>query len=986
MTTTNYFQKSLINFQINHGEESQRKMRIMYIIDNSGSMSGSWKNVQNACRYLRKNGYNDKVLVYNSVVTEHSIEKIDQLRVEGSTDFVAVFTQIVNILKKNNEPIAFVFMTDGCDTCNSEASLNTSLNSLRLVVSFIPYPIVFHTIGFTNYHNKNFLEKITEIGHEKGCYRYAKDGESLEDKFGELFDFLTLTKLVKICLFAEDNSKVERTVEISGNEIDIVIDNPQGVIYNKVLCEDEEIELVYNEPNGFHKLQILNQEMISDEAKLNLLQSMMKEIDFKKVNKFERERLFDLKNEFQEKLNNLFKLLAETTMSLTERNNRLADINYQHKFTKNRRERLLNQRILANKNVMTDSQKKLDGLWKQLDKDKVYGPEHICFLSTLNLDQVLKESSDNLLGFPLVISRGEEIIDAPATVRIQGFSTSLISFEAFIEATKFKIYNLDAHPIQVHGGFTREAGEVVQGVNQETINAWLPLYLTPVHNTRARVLMKQVLGYFFSLNNLGYSQNQYIGLFTVLGHLVIQNDGSEAQNFILREFSKLCYDCLPKAFQALSASASLNQLAGGAAGPAGAAGPGCVGDLIQLFCSGIEFRRPFFISELVTLIGWAQCRKQNDPNWSAPEKFVDYVYEEIVRRTYSKRYHAYNDTLLLEKIELLLFGDQIQDDLQNEAIDQAHEQELHCEPQKQNYSIYTDLVNAYEKELDNGSKSNDPIVRTTIEDKSKLLNDSVKLENLEYQEFEVINDPVITSFQDEVLTSSYYKYFMKGFSKLFELPVYNDTTIRNLMVYGLTYHRNSDHNHAKVLNPIHDADNFVNRIAMTFNQKRKEKFDSRLESTKQKVISQRAVFSSHLNDFIGRILLYTPTRGGEIFSQVFSYLTDPSFKVPKRLEKLIYLIRGTYKSLRNNKTYHLTIGGQVYMGNLNEKILVRKVLDAQNYKKFLEEVPQVVSQHIYRISDIPNRHTHCNSNPNLALFSTVSWALTYQEELKLLEL
>lgn len=78
-------------------------------------------------------------------------------------------------------------------------------------------------------------------------------------------------------------------------------------------------------------------------------------------------------------------------------------------------------------------------------------------------------------------------------------------------------------------------------------------------------------------------------------------------------------------------------------------------------------------------------------------------------------------------------------------------------------------------------------------------------------------------------------------------------------------------------------------------------------------------------------------------------------------EKLVSLVTGKYK--RYGKTFAFLAGGQAYAGTPSEKAIVKSVLSPKDYDIFCEKTRGLVSNHIYRESDKPNRHGHCRSNP-----------------------
>lgn len=87
------------------------------------------------------------------------------------------------------------------------------------------------------------------------------------------------------------------------------------------------------------------------------------------------------------------------------------------------------------------------------------------------------------------------------------------------------------------------------------MNACLPLYINDDHWARVSLQIKPVLGYFFTLDPLGFRADQYIALYCILGHMLcLRANGqfvSEWADWLIADFAKLCSAIKPLALQYL---------------------------------------------------------------------------------------------------------------------------------------------------------------------------------------------------------------------------------------------------------------------------------------------------------------------------------------------------------------------------------------------------------------------------------------------------
>jgi hypothetical protein len=75
--------------------------------------------------------------------------------------------------------------------------------------------------------------------------------------------------------------------------------------------------------------------------------------------------------------------------------------------------------------------------------------------------------------------------------------------------------------LNAHGAFSlSELGVALTGKGREQINAFLPLYIHRSHWARVRVFIKATLGYFCTLDPLGFAESQFSVMYHILGTML----------------------------------------------------------------------------------------------------------------------------------------------------------------------------------------------------------------------------------------------------------------------------------------------------------------------------------------------------------------------------------------------------------------------------------------------------------------------------------
>lgn len=158
-----------------------------------------------------------------------------------------------------------------------------------------------------------------------------------------------------------------------------------------------------------------------------------------------------------------------------------------------------------------------------------------------------------------------------------------------------------------------------------------------------------------------------------------------------------------------------------------------------------------------------------------------------------------------------------------------------------------------------------------------------------------------------------------------------------------------------------------------FEQHRREKLSACVEQRNCLITARRIVGASDLDAFAGRCFVSCPTRGGLVFECVVSllaacgggdHMTEPA--VPHLREKVAAVLTG-----KVGERPVIADGSSWVHCSLDTAQRLRVAVGEEAFMK-IELAMHGTWGHVYRSSDIPNRHGHCNSNPNKGLVQCFS--------------
>lgn len=274
-----------------------------------------------------------------------------------------------------------------------------------------------------------------------------------------------------------------------------------------------------------------------------------------------RSALMERNAAVHQRLDELLELVANYARGAWSNANkaRLADIRFgaTYGFKANRKRRL-DARVAANAERLREDAERLRQL--ELDATTAAALESVsansrdlfaCTLSIVDWVEIVHDK--DVCGFGLAVSRPEWVVDDPTGIRVLSISSTFISKSAFEDAIAMSI-DIRGH-LGTTGGFGvgHELGVAMRGRGREPINAWLPLYIHAAHWAAASIQLRQILGYYTTLDPLGFHVNQIDALFSVLGTMVsrLQHPVGEHDLLHLFQYLRTCvqvareFNCLP---------------------------------------------------------------------------------------------------------------------------------------------------------------------------------------------------------------------------------------------------------------------------------------------------------------------------------------------------------------------------------------------------------------------------------------------------------
>jgi len=285
-----------------------------------------------------------------------------------------------------------------------------------------------------------------------------------------------------------------------------------------------------------------------------------------------------------------------------------------------------------------------------------------CALSGEHIYDIMKNTHNDVMVFPLAIVRPEHSVESPSMIVVVDVPVGQYSFDSFQQAMQFSI----SSDKSVHGGFieskknvnldgpfensdTAELIGFFKGPDGKKMNACLPLYLNEDHWRRVEYQLEPYLGYFFCLDPMGFKEEQYLAVFTVLGSMILMKSNnkfnSEYADWLVDDFTKLCSKILPKFLHHMEKG----RFASGK----------FLKDPLELFLESPFGRTKDLFSNLITLVGWtcaSDYLNKREKSTFKSERFIYAFVEETWRRSFGYYYKSLGPQIVMDKLEELMYG------------------------------------------------------------------------------------------------------------------------------------------------------------------------------------------------------------------------------------------------------------------------------------------------------------------------------------------
>ncbi|CAF3420688.1 unnamed protein product [Rotaria socialis] len=983
------FASSLVNFRVPFRGDKKNEdclSRIILVIDRSGSMAGGpWKQVQAAVQAIdemnqklsRGANLEPIVITYNNTVSITNLASIAKTKADGSTDFVKAFQQVQKTVTEIgvDKRIVIMFMTDGCDSCNRPNAIIDAQTKLQMFLKESSLNCVVHVIGYSSSHDLNMMNTLKSLGTTEGVYRYAEGSKGLDEKFRELFEFADLTVEFSIKL-----PNVKEPIKITGEMVDSDhIESECWLSLSENITQPIEITIgdnQYNvvpmltEPDTIFILKLLSKRIsdIKTQEELDQIQSELQQV---KVlgsgvggTKADRRFLMELRDELQTRLDALHSIMADIargTLNQTAALAKMNDLRYANKFSKSSRQRRMDQRAIRNQANLQLIDTKLKEL--KFNEETAFTNVDLttftCCLTLNTCRDMMMDSEDDVMGVGLVVERQEHVVDAPTLISVKDVSVTILSRSACDDAIKVKLNIADA--ARIHGGFVpsksaalttsttrtqnlanNNQSEFTRGVAAEHINTFLPLYICDAHFERVQIMLEPILGYLFTLDITGYRCDQLLGLYSILGQMMNSSprNGSEREEMILYEFTRLCRALLPRTLESL----------------------GEENDVLKKFIAGPTGRSKAHIQNLMTLFGYMHALGIE----TIDESLRYAIVEELYRRRFSYIYHGTSEDVISEHIQTLLYG---KDDENNETKTEVGEL---CYVKSKNDKTNDGHFAQYARAV---LKKND-------------INHKIPTENIDIQ-YE-IPERQINSMNNKIrskMVELLSRFSTKPTRHVLDrlgirmMDISNEhecILLRSMLVQCLRFHSNESINGAVLNKTFFNVQTDYERVLTVaheeFDTNRQNLITNKIEQIRVLELARRAVLTNDIGVYLGRMMVYAPTRGGKIFDAVLSLLLDRSQKqVPLLAEKISIIFTGRYKEHRDaDKEFDVLSNGFAWFPDRSIINRVREALGEDHWNDLEQLMRGRTCGHVYRMSDIPNRHGFHNSHPNPNL--TVPWA------------
>lgn len=535
-------------------------------LDRSGSMSGAaWTQVQRCVGRFVDNVKDTTpdveivILLYNTSCMTLRGAQLDQFRqaaASNRTDFSRVFQTLCGLIHplEPDDCMRVCFFTDGDDTVSKQSCDSCLLALQRAVVSKEAH-VVIDVMAYRTTENRAFLERVRNSGSTPGIYQFCTSVDDMGDMITAVTELFGTTRTQRLDLgpirpaagaplevvgtTSTDAPPDAVTVGDDGQALVefFVVTPPADAQRFRTTVNGDAVVIVELPPDQLSVAELYESRMVYAErllfkacekgtqlvrADTQQLQDLLKfcasALSERRLTKEQRTDMLMRRQELQARLDDLHVLVEDKARrSRDEVLSRMANLRYVGVMDSARRRRQLAQRAADNAGRDRDFDLRLRALTYSPDAlpaDPASQDFFQCTIGMVELDEVMSDDHDGVLGFGLAVTRPETVVDAPTMIRIVQASNTLMTRQSLLDAIA---YNVDVTGKLRCSYNEKEAVGHTVGRSREPINAWLPLYICRDHWARVRVLMRPTLGYFCCMDPLAFQEYQYDVMLMVLG-------------------------------------------------------------------------------------------------------------------------------------------------------------------------------------------------------------------------------------------------------------------------------------------------------------------------------------------------------------------------------------------------------------------------------------------------------------------------------------
>lgn len=723
----------------------------------------------------------------------------------------------------------------------------------------------------------------------------------------------------------------------------------------------------------------------------------------------ERLQLEVSRKEFNTRLLTMLELMNAQQLGkvTSESELKLKSLKYEATFSKARRNRAVAIRTDAN----MDEFKQLDGELHRLqdsisrtDLEELQSLSDAwsCMHDLTTLREAMTDTIDDFLCLGIRVERDEVVVDSPSTgLKLLSVSSSLISYHTFVENMKRAIEQRgDA---QAHGGFTlkrkidshdlnlkpdyesksyvpspsQSSSSVAAsgpklyssdisstststdvycmvGQRQEKINAVIPLFLHPQHGKRIQVMKKCWLGYLFMLDPLAYDKQQDVAFVNLIVTLMKRLEPLDYHKTLIRELVQVAHGLTDSTeYKAALPDARCD---------------GFVKDLHQ--------RERQYVNNLQLMLSHAflQDLRAQDRTFPRLGQMVFPVYCELMKRhirdTYSKtKIEAYTI------VHKLLYGDRKEEDGEGTILmkekgdtDSGLEEKTKTKESLQSWFIARYRMFENYIHLEDGSSSTTcflPPVDLLIQPLSdSILPDLIQQpKSYDHPSIQRVVQECLKSihpaFLEEVLRAIQTFYPAdEGIDLSLHLESHQEA-IRQHLLLSFMYYNDYPPSHVNEKNIVDTCHTFLVRKSQE--KTKTQSHEERLHQMSCTILEAAQLPLDHLSIFGGMMVAACPTRCGVIHDEVVAGLIRLQCK-----EALMCLLTN---EIDGHVMYDKKMKTVVWTPPSSSLRAIREIVGAAIFTQV--EIMHVSKNHqvghLYRECNKPNRHGHCNTNPNLNL-------------------